>query len=519
MKFVYITLAILLLAGPPLSAQQTDSVSTAISNRNYAADSAAKYMYNLAEKYDYLASTIIPVNYNTITVGHHISSGDLIPSQSATRIQDSYLTTAGSALLGDVSLWGLFSYHKIREDSTRWAQQSRNNPTAAYYYGSPAFISYSRSIYHFKGTAERNMIRDNLPISVGIDYRIGDHYATNDPRGAVSDYQFNLFASAGYKLTERLKAGIVGRYGYGQERVSVGYKREEYFQSSVYPDYINYQVTGYGRIEPKNKDRNYRNDQKRYGFDAYLILSTPALGQIIANASLIEEKQKFRYVASGSPLIIPFNDYDLSKITGDIAWNKRFGNTNFLVAVNYLNTEGNDFAYAGIMANTYFYNRNDTRLKIAMSKEGRIKFNYQLGLSRTSEERQDGLNANKVVYDNLILDGGAGFLVQNKSQSWGLNLSGVYSMPTNDVFIVPTSNEQLFTRGVIYHDYLLYTSSYAGGGLDLSYSFSGYKQIQTGIRTSINYTHILDRNTIDRNLISIPGDDRLSVNLSLNLYF
>lgn len=499
-------------------AQDKDSLSVSVKNRNFAADSVARYLYDVAKKRPYLASILIPVNFNKVTVGHQIANGNFIAAQSASKSQNTYLLTEGRTMLKDVSLWGSFSYQKSTEDSTRWAQQTRNNVSSPYYYGSPANINYQRSVYNFNGTAERNMIKGNLPIALGVDYRIGDHYATNDPRGAVADFQLNLLASVGNKFTNSLQTGLVFKYGYGQERTRVDYKNKAYFETSAFPDYINYVVNGYGEPIPKNNDRRFDNDQHRKGLEGYLLFNNNNLGNFILTTSYIKESQLFNFKSTNSALIKSHNDYKINTLNADLIWKKSILNKDIILAVNYANADGSDYNYT-INSNNYLYNYNSMAIKTILSVKGKTNYNYSFELTKRGEERQDGLNGNLVNYNNLIVKCGAGFIKQRHSQSWGINLIGFYSLPLDDQFLVPVANEKIFTKGVIYHDYLFNTASYLGGSLSGDYNFPTYNKIQTGIKLGLDFVHNLQMKTLDRSLSSIPGNNRLSANISLNLYF
>lgn len=501
-------------------AQQQDSVNVSATLRNkiFAADSAAVATYHFATKSPFFLKDI-PTGFNLITIGHSYADGDYIESQSAGKVSNTYLQTEGKTVLGDVSLWGAFSFQRSREDSTRWAHQTRNNPSAPLYFGSPAMVNYHRTVYQFKAAASRNMIGNNLPVGIGLDYRIGDHYSTNDPRGQVSDYQLNLSATLGYELSPGIKAGAGVRYGYGQERVNVAYKRAEYYQSTVYPDYVTYMVNGYGAPFPSGIYRKFENEQDRKGADVLLSISDTALGHFDLKASYTTEDQKYGMRSSSETLTQEFNDYQLNTYLVDLNWHKKTQNGQLLASLTYLNADGSDFNYS-YQANNYLYNNNQWSAKLIYSKAGQSALNYLLEMTKTAEERQDGVNGNVVGYERLNIKPGIGLIRQrNGDQSWGLHLNGLYSIPLSDRFTVPGAAMDSFTQKVIIHDYLYHTSSFAGGSLSGDYSFPSYKKIQTSIRASVSYQDAFSFKQLSRLVTSTPGSNRVSAGLSLNFYF
>ncbi|RZJ74370.1 MAG: hypothetical protein EOO47_21265, partial [Flavobacterium sp.] len=249
-----------------------------LSSKVFNADSVYKNAYEFAKLSPFNLRELMPLQYSSINAGFNYDKGNFMQAQNSAKIKDTYLKTEGSTQLGSIALWGLFSYHKTFEDSTMYNHQTRNNVSAPYYFGSPINVSYERSVYNLSALAEKNIIKKNLPIGIGADYRIGNHFSTNDPRGAISDFQLNLVSTIGYTFFNRLKLGAAYRYGYGQERFSVDYKNNSFSQIVLLPAYNNYLVNGYGEAYVKNIERDYNNDQTRNGFDTYINFESSALG-------------------------------------------------------------------------------------------------------------------------------------------------------------------------------------------------------------------------------------------------
>ncbi|SHG38580.1 DUF6850 family outer membrane beta-barrel protein [Pedobacter caeni] len=519
MKKIQLLILILQVSVFCVQAQKTDTTGIiSLKNRIFAADSASFAQYQFKRGKAFFSASM-PDGFNTISIGHQFSKGGYIPLQSGSKIKDTYLATEGKSTLADIALWGAFSYHKIVEDSTRWAHQTRNNPSSPYYYGSAANVNYQRVIYQLSATAERNMLAKNLPLAIGVDYRIGDHYSTNDPRGTLKDYQLNLQGSIGYQLSENLKAGLGIRYGYGEENTNVSYKNPDKISNLDYIDFITHVINGYNTESEKATGKDFRNDMSRYGFDAYLSYGSEKFGNLAFNASYLEEKQKFinRLVDSNNGGKI--NDYTLTTYNFDLIWQKKIQNNNLVISLNYLNMDGTDFKYPA-KANNYLYNQNQWSAKAFLSTSGSTSYNYVLGLAKDGEERQDGSTGSILGYNRLKVNAGIGFSKQLKgNQSWGIHANGIYSMNLNDQFVVPKANETVFTRMVVYNDYLYHTSSFFGGSLAADYNFPTYKKIQTGIRLGFSYMDALKFKTLDRVVISSPGNNRFSTSLSLNLYF
>lgn len=498
-------------------AQKTDSISSQQS-KWFALDSAAYTFYSFAKNKSFFTATM-PDGFNMVNIGHQLTKGRFMPYQESSKTNDTYFATEGKTTLSGVALWGSLVYHKIREDSTRWAHQTRNNTTAPLYFGSGRNLNYERSVYQFNAMAQRNMIRDNLPFALGIDYRIGDHYSTNDPRATLNDYQFNMEASLGYRISKGLKLGLAGRYGYGQEGTDVAYKNKENSNNTNAPDLMTHIINGYGDPKPIEINRVFRNEQSRKGVDLYLSYESSDFGSLVWSAAYLTESQKFinRFPDDKNGKF--YNDYDLDSYHLNLIWKKKFKNHQLLVLLNYDHLEGQDFSYA-VMANNYLYNRGQWGIKAIWSKPGKTSLNYVLELKKDGEERQDGLRGNLLSYNAIKPGFGIGFHRQlPRNQSFGLNLKGVYSKNLDDQFIVPIISEGLFTKTVIYHDYLYNTADYFSGSLQADYNFPSYKQIQTGIKLGVTYNEAIQYKSLDRTLVASPGKQRFATNISLNFYF
>lgn len=497
--------------------QKIDSaVNISLQNKTFSSDSASFAGYEFAKHSPFNIASLMPAKFSTIKLGENYIKGHLIAAQEATKITQTYLQTEGSTQLKSVNLWGSFKYEKTFEDSTMYNHQSRNNVSAPYYYGSPINVSYERALYNLSAMGEKKLIGKNLPLGIGADYRIGNHFSTNDPRGTIDDFQLNFIATLGYTFFDKLKIGGAYRYGYGQERVNVAYKNVSLSQNTLKPEYNNYLINGYGEAYVFNTNRSYRNDQIRNGVDGYLNFTKSIMGDFYFTYSYIEEKQKFQ--RSTDEGFTYLNDYNLETNKLSLFWIKKIANKNLSVLANYINTDGKDLNYT-YNANNYLYNGNSSSLKANLSITSKNNiYNIFTSVNRNSEQRQDGLTGNDIKYNRLDLNAGLGFSrTTPKSNVWGLSLTGIYSLPLNDYFVVPLINAGQFTQRVIYFDYIYNTSTRIGGNLSADYSFKVFNQIQAGLK--VGATYLSKSDVKDNTFLYTPGKDRFSSNISLNLYF
>ncbi len=149
--------------------------------------------------------------------------------------------------------------------------QSRWNADAPLYFGSLRKNKYNRETYKLDAGIQRAFFDAKLPISLGIDYRLGSHYSNNDPRGDIKDMNLQFELSAGHNLPI-LSYHIAGIWGYGSERANVGYKNEKYTTNKEDPLYVNWMMNGFGSAKDRLKEINYYDIIHRKGVGAHILL-------------------------------------------------------------------------------------------------------------------------------------------------------------------------------------------------------------------------------------------------------
>lgn len=518
-SIIYFTIATFLIPFA-LSAQEKKEEHVGFESATFYADSIQIMTLNFAKRSAYYLN-LLPDKISMAKAEFGYQKGHYIPSQGATADRYGQLYTEGSTRLGSVKLFGSFKYQKSYEDSTRFAHQTRNNLTTPYYFGSPGYVHYERGLYNFAAMASKSILKEKIIFGLDADYLVANHFSTNDPRGAIGEYQLDVAASVAFKFSPIFKVGIGYRPGYGREDINVAYKNPRYYESSVFPMYYNHLINGYGEGRPvlSGLDRKYFNNFKRNGLDVYLDMTSVALGSFSFYGNYTKETQT--YFQTSDSGFKYFSNYDLEKIKAALLWLRPL-NTNHKIGIN-LDFEKLDGADQNLefKANNYIYASQEIKAKIFLNKKtSSSSYNYYLNASQYQQERIDGIRANDLAYNNLLIEIGSGFRHQQlKNRFIGINLAIQYKMPINDTFRVAQANEGYFTRYVIYHDYLFNTSSYLGGSLSGEYSLPVFKTMQASFKINAGYMRKLEQQNLNRTIISEPGKDRFSSNISLNLYF
>ncbi|PWS30694.1 DUF6850 family outer membrane beta-barrel protein [Pedobacter paludis] len=499
-------------------AQQKDMLNQSMTSKLFSTDSANFSAYEFAKLSPFYIKKLMPTNYNGLKIGQNFEKGNLMKAQDASTLNNTVLSTEGISQLSSISIWGQFSYNRIIEDSTSFSHQTRNNLANPYYFGSPKNLSYQRTLYNLKALASKNIIKNNLPIGLGGDYRIGNHYSTNDPRGQVNDFQLNLIGTIGYNITKELMIGAAYRYGYGLEKANVAYKNSSLSQGYVIPEYNNYLINGYGEPEQYNSDRTVQSNQTRDGLDAYLTFENPVFGSFNFNYQTSKEKQKFDYRTSLA--ITEYINFNLVSENYQFFWLKKISSNSLSVNISYKSNTGDNYINR-YLANSYLFKNKSLGAQVHYSiSKNQFTHNISLSLKQYEERRQDGIAGNDVRFNQLNYSLSYGINHQNNNHhNWGVSVTGLYNQYLDSDFSVLLANEGTFTRNVIYYDYAYNTTSKYGGNVTANYSIPMFKQIQAGIKLGATYLRRDDLKDFGRLLTNTPGKDRFSSNISLNLYF
>lgn len=526
MRKLIIISIVILLSTSQLFAQRNDLASSdqSLVSKIYSVDSALLQLYQFSKENPFFIEKMMPNKYNNLTVKYDFDKGHYIPVQDATKINAISLFSEGKTTLEKFHLYGSFNYQRSTEDSTRWAHQSRFSNSSPYYFGSIKNNHYERSVYRINAAVSRPMIGNNLPLTLGLDYRIGNHFSNNDPRGDVKDFQLNINPALGYNITSKLLVGVGYQYGYGREQIGVGYKNSSYFENTVNEIFTNYLITGYSSaqiLQTKNLLK-YDNNQDRQFGKVYANYAISPNDNIMLAFKKGKESQLFKRNFTDNVGFSEFMTYNIEHSSADLIWHKKTAKSeiNFAINYNYNADAGYDTELSGI---NYINDQEYYGLKLFYTLKGAngLINNLNFGVQHFEDIKKDGNYSVDVSYSRINFNAGWGInKLLDKNHSFGASVSANYSIKTSSNFYAPIENENIFYNYVIYPDYQFNTSNNYAVGFAADYSFPTYKGIQTSIRISGNYIqHTGNYLDLQRTTFNTPGKDRFSSNISLNLYF
>lgn len=224
--------------------QSTAQDSLSVWNINRTVSQLEDYKLTISSGLFLLQSPIQRTSYSRLN--YERFGGNFKLAQQGKTNERVTFESEGIRTLKKLKMWGSFKYQFEQNDSIRFSHRIDNTDPAPFYYGSEKGVHYTRTDYQIN-TLITHPVFKHIDAALGMDYGMGDHFSTNDPRAALKHFRLIFKPELMYRRPE-FAVGLNGTYGYGQNEYQVDYRNKEYYESDSYPHYLNYLVNGYGMI-------------------------------------------------------------------------------------------------------------------------------------------------------------------------------------------------------------------------------------------------------------------------------
>jgi len=406
----------------------------------------------------------VPDGHKLVEVRTSFERGRWMAAQDAGQARALRLAAEGKSDLGNLSVWGRFGYGRTMEDSTRLRHQTRNNPDAPFYFGSMRNNYYERDTYKIDAIAQYRFRDGKIPVTLGLDYRVGNHFSNNDPRARVADHQLDMSLAVGRNFAS-WAVHLRGLYGYGRERVGVGYKDGKRMGNTSDSTYMNWQMNGFGYVREWLSLMQYNDDFGRHGASLHLARDFGDRDRAYLNAGFTDERQLFKRYDNSPLTYAPLNEYDRRSYRVDLLWTRSGGGRTTAYRLEASITDGRGFNHAITRKN--YVHRRESAVAEAVSQRGNVRLEGRLAYSAATSE--DGAAGIRMEYARLepMLTASREFPA-GKGRHLAPTLSLGYSAALGHSLVLPGANVAAFAQELIGHDYL-YRSTSAwriGAGLD-----------------------------------------------------
>lgn len=453
---VSLSLCMLTAQGQYASTNMLDSVAPTA----YWQDRAYQPMHQMTMKNRAWIRDGFKNGASLLTVSQSWGKGQLQPSQGANGIKQFRFDTEGKTRWNKTDFWGKFAYERTSEDSTALRHQTRWNEDAPFYYASIRKNKYNRETYKLDAAVQQQFMDGRLPVTLGVDYRIGSHYSNNDPRGDIADMNLQFDLGIGYRIA-KWTYHLNGIVGYGSERVGVGYKNEKNSAGSENVMYTNWVMQGYGTMDPKSSNIRYEDFINRRGAGVNLRYEIEPERYIYFNAKYIRENQSFKETdvsVTGYKILL---DYNKNIVEGELLWTRPLQNgRSLMLSLSGKMERGADELYSlgtSTGQNNYVYQRDRITTKGYYSF-GKNFFMAHVGFNDLN--REDGKKGNKLSYKQLGSGLGYGYnfaLAETLELRGELNYGFQYTL--DHTLLMPVINEGEVAQRIIHHDYRYQSAS------------------------------------------------------------
>jgi hypothetical protein len=463
-----------------------------------------------------IASGINKTSFVGLT--YHNQSGHFRPAQQAERSEHAGFEAKGISTLNRFKLYGYFSFSRTWQDSLAFSQKGIEEDYSPYYFIAQKAGTFERQAYKGGGIVGYNLVKDKLYIGTGIDYLYHSSARAVDPRSLVTTFRIKFNPSVSYKLGDnQIGAGLM--VGYGDEKIEIGYKNDDFEGTLLYPDRISYFNYGYGYLEINQAGFLRRNTYT--GLDL-------AYGITKAN---YHAKARLRYLISKEDNQLPktnsikdetFGIFQFETYAADLLMNIYNGQVSHQIVLNFAQNNGDD-RLVKLAARNYTYQATDLSLTYRHRRynENKLSWDYFGSLDYRDVYRRDAAADHSSGYSYLQPKIGATLSVEQfKKDLFSAQLSVGGRFPLANEIRVPVTQIVSFTRGVAYPDYIYWASKVGEVNLLLNYVTSKViPRFKTGFEVHGTYLRGLASPVSPIETIFIPQGKNASIKMALKLYF
>lgn len=512
MSRFFVCSSILLFFSVPLVAQR-NGVADSIYFYQQSAIEAGMIQHNATQL---VSSPVNKTGYASLSATHIAGGFRRVQQAQRTTIADFY--TEGYSTLKRVRIAGSFHFNKIMEDSLAWTMKGIEEEVQPFYFFAGKAGAYERQNYNMDALIAYELLKNKMHISWGAAYHY--HWTTRsvDPRPDVSQFKLTLHPAITYRLGKHL-IGVGFVWGYGNETTSITYKNKNYAGNQLYIERNSYLSLGYGHITKLQGRLRHFSDYS--GFDASYAGVAGKIN-IRANAAYrLRSEELTMDEGNSSRLYHVYSKLYLQDIHASLMLSKQ-GSGNHQQLYAQLSLQRGDNWLAELNGSNYFYSGNTLNLSyLYRFRNGKAEPEIGAGIDFTDISREDYV-AQHYLRNTFVKPGITANLYwkSGKATSFAAAFHPSYSIPLLNELEAPPTQVNVFTKGVVYSDYLYY--SYSALNLETrvqAIKKNMFRQLDAGIAIRAVWTARGGEPDMVLPAGYQPNKNRLNVSCSFNLYF
>ncbi|WP_342332227.1 DUF6850 family outer membrane beta-barrel protein [Pedobacter sp. FW305-3-2-15-E-R2A2] len=452
-----------------------------------------------------------------VSLIYDYSSGNLKNAQLPASSSNIQFSSDGIRTLGRLKLYGDFSYSRIKDRGLGNSLRGEEIDDQPFYYLAEKESDVQRQKYHAKGIISYELIRDKIYLSSGFNYIYYLADRPVDPRMSIKWFDFIVKPELTW-VNKHFHLGLSGLWGYGTENTAIKYKNKDYSNGSAYPDRITYLNYGYGYTRKMYENFSRRKQYK--GLGVHLATTLDSWNTLLNLDYKVAEDINNKSLESSLKDQV-FSTYQSDQLEGQLLLTQQKDHQIQQIEATYRTLIGEDYLEA-LAAKNYTAKNQMAYLSYSNLKtKGNHSFEWGVHTRYLSAYKKDAITSHLFEYSYIQPGLKAGYYQSNPGKyRFSAIVSPSLILPLQTIANVATTQVTEFTTTVTYPDYAFRKITSGRVDLKLQYinqTFS--KDFRTGITLNAGMSKALDKPTIEYDSKFLPGDQRFSMNLSLNLYF
>lgn len=440
------------------------------------------------------------------------------------RAQETYRQTTagfqtdGIKTFGRFTMAGTFNFEKRWDDSAAWWNSGEFNEAQPYYFFAGKAGAFEKQVYDLSATAAYNLWKNIVYAGISGNYRYYWTTRSVDPRPNAKEFKTRFRPEVSVRLNNHI-AGIGVIWGRGSENNSVGFKNSMYNGNVTYIERNNFMSLGFGNMGIMGRHMQRYNETGGFfanyaaSFNNWRLQATG--GYELWQEDIALDSNSTRSMHNLYAFLQKERSNGDLLITHEGARGRQQWELNFTTQ-SMLNWSSE------FNATSYQYTASEANITYRQLWEKGNGFGIELGggcnyINRFKEDIAASHRHQLQVITPHVYAGIYRRAANKSSLSFHLTPSFTHTL-TNEL-VVPATQENYFTRGIAYTDYLYWQKNSWGIASQFNFIQKGNsKRHRLGCTVNMKWQQVTDGSQTDLPALYLPSGSRWSASASLNLY-
>lgn len=391
-----------------------------------------------------------------VTLDYSSQQGNYHRSQEGQQVNQLNFEAKGVATLHKIKVSGNFLYQQKWIDSMNNTMVGSEDHFVPFYFFATKHGTYNFQKYIGQTQISYEVLPKKIAAAIGIDYGYQWMTRTVDPRPEVNTHNFKVKPELIFQFAKH-NFGVKYTWGYGSDYTALKFKNSLFTQSLAYPERIFYNNQGFGFISIKDQHMRIFRTMMYQG----LGLSYNYKGSKLDIHATAEYLNVYHESSQTEAIkqrdIISVFDEDNIGIDAIVTYNSNDIYTHQLL-LKYNNRKGSDWNRA---FNANSYNAEQEFANIAYGfyiNRKPYKWYLGVGLDYNYLFQSDAATSHWLLTNRVTPKISVGNTVQTAKADYSITLTSGYTIPVQTEYSVPATQENVFSKNILYPDYRYYST-------------------------------------------------------------